>query len=226
MRFRAFATDYDGTLARRGKVAEETVAALATLRDDGVKLVLVTGREMEDLRSVFPQTELFDLIVAENGAVLCRPQSGSQQALAAPPPAIFCTRLRERGVDFATGIVIVATTRPFERETAEALAELGLDLSVIYNKNAVMILPRGVHKGTGLDAALSELGVEWQETMGVGDAENDLDFLSRCGYAVATGNALQVVQDKAQLVADENGAGVREAAALLRRLNGTVPEGE
>lgn len=54
MRYLALACDYDGTLAADGHVQEETVAALERLLASGRKLILVTGRQLEDLLSVFP----------------------------------------------------------------------------------------------------------------------------------------------------------------------------
>jgi HAD superfamily hydrolase (TIGR01484 family) len=73
MRYHALACDYDGTLAHHGRVADETVAALQRLADSGRQLILVTGREVDDLLEAFPQVELFRLVVAENGALLYRP---------------------------------------------------------------------------------------------------------------------------------------------------------
>ena len=68
MYFVALATDYDGTLAEDGLVAEETIAALRSLRQSGHKLILVTGRELLDLWRVFRHLDLFDAAVVENGA--------------------------------------------------------------------------------------------------------------------------------------------------------------
>src|SRR5207253_11138331 len=87
MRFLALATDYDGTLATDGAVDPETVAALRRLAATGRTLILVTGRQLNDLLRVFPEAGLFDAVVAENGAVLYRPGSGELGILAAPPPA-------------------------------------------------------------------------------------------------------------------------------------------
>ena len=42
------ATDYDGTLAHDGAVAETTVEALIDFKRSGRKLILVTGRELPD----------------------------------------------------------------------------------------------------------------------------------------------------------------------------------
>jgi HAD superfamily hydrolase (TIGR01484 family) len=216
MPYRALATDYDGTLADAGKVDAETLAALVHLRRAGWRLVLVTGRELDDLMQVFPHLDLFHRVVAENGALLYRPEERTERRLCEAPPHIFLQRLRERGVDASMGRVIVATRRPFETEVLEVIAELRLDLRVIFNKGAVMALPSGIDKGSGLEAALAELGVGWQETVAVGDAENDLEFVSRCALAVAVANALPVVKERAQYItARERGAGVREAIAHL-----------
>ena len=49
MRYLALASDYDGTLARDGLMEEATVTALTRLRNSGRKLLMVTGRQLEDL---------------------------------------------------------------------------------------------------------------------------------------------------------------------------------
>ena len=94
----ALATDYDETIADEGVVSEATQAALARLKETGRKLILVTGRELADLERVFPGLEIFDKIVAENGAVLYTPASKEQRDLAPSPSAEFVERLQARGV--------------------------------------------------------------------------------------------------------------------------------
>src|SRR5918998_1978953 len=109
MRYRALACDYDGTLAADGRVAPETVAALERLRASGRQLLLVTGRELDDLLAAFPQVSLCDGVVAENGALLYRPARQETTVLSAPPPEAFVHTLRARGVaPLSTGQVIVA----------------------------------------------------------------------------------------------------------------------
>ncbi|MBW4604784.1 MAG: HAD hydrolase family protein [Calothrix sp. FI2-JRJ7] len=44
------ASDYDGTLATDGHVHDATKDALKRLRTSGRKLILVTGRELDDLQ--------------------------------------------------------------------------------------------------------------------------------------------------------------------------------
>ncbi|HEX9508624.1 MAG TPA: HAD-IIB family hydrolase, partial [Myxococcales bacterium] len=160
MRFIAFACDYDETLARLGRVSPEGVLALKRLAASGRKLLLVTGRELDDLLSVFPAADLFDRIVAENGAVLYRPATRERKRLAERPPEQFVDLLGRRGVSpLSVGEIIVATIEPNQEAVLEAIRELGLELQVIFNKGAVMVLPSGVNKGTGLRHALRELGI-------------------------------------------------------------------
>ena len=106
MRYLALACDYDGTLASDGQVSDRTLAALQRFIASGRKLILVTGRELEDLFSVFPHYTIFERVVAENGVLLYHPATGEKKSLASPPPAKFVARLRERGVPISVGDVI------------------------------------------------------------------------------------------------------------------------
>jgi len=209
--WRALATDYDGTIAHDGGVDDLTIEALRRWRRAGLRAILVTGRELSSLFNTFAHPELFDRIVAENGAVLCDPSTGSVQNLSSPPPEVLLERLQASKVPVSVGHSIVATAMPYEEQVRRALHDLMLDWHVIPNKDAVMVLPRGVSKATGLVAALRELDIRLEDTIGVGDAENDLDFLTVCGLSVAVGNALDEVKAAATVtMTGERGDGVRE----------------
>jgi HAD superfamily hydrolase (TIGR01484 family) len=212
MRYLALATDYDGTLASHGTVAPETTQALRRLAATDRKLILVTGRRVDDLIKVFPDVAIFDCVVAENGPLIYRPHSRENRVLSEPPPAEFVEELRRRGVQPLTaGQVFVATEQPNERVVLDVIGELGLDLQVIFNKGSVMVLPASVNKATGLSAALEELALSPKDVVGIGDAENDEAFLAICGCGVAVANALDSLKARADHVTGaENGAGVRE----------------
>lgn len=217
MRYAALATDYDGTLAWDGVVVPETVEALERFRRSGRKLILVTGRELEDLRFVFSRLDLFDRVVAENGAVIYRPSTRETKKLGARPPFSFTNALRERGVrPLALGEVITATSIAHERAVREVIQDARLDLDLILNKGSLMILPAGVDKMTGLLPVLRELNVAAEDTVGVGDAENDRAFLQCCGYSVAVANALPSVKAMATLTTSgDHGAGVVELIGMI-----------
>ena len=211
MRYLALACDYDGTLASDGQVSNGTLAALERLSASGRKLILVTGRELDDLFSVFPQYDIFEWVVAENGVLLYHPSTGEKKFLASPPPAKFVARLRDRGVPISIGDVIVSTYHPHETSVLDTIRELGLELQLIFNKGAVMILPSGTSKATGLAAALKEMGLSPHNVVAVGDAENDHALLASCECSVAVANALPMLQEKADFVTSAaNGAGAAE----------------
>jgi HAD superfamily hydrolase (TIGR01484 family) len=217
MRYLALACDYDGTLARDGRVDAPTLAALERVRASGRKLLLVTGRELDDLMATFPHLELFDMAVVENGALLYTPATKAERLIAEPPSEPFVALLKQRGVaPLSVGRTIVATWRPHETTVLEAIRDLGLELQVIFNKDAVMVLPSGVNKATGLTAALTELGLSHHNVAGVGDAENDHAFLELCECSAAVANALPMLRARADIaLAADHGAGVAELIAEL-----------
>src|SRR5215467_3733725 len=168
MRYVALASDYDGTLAHDGLVSNETLSALKRLRQFGRKLILVTGRLLPDLESVFSDADLFDCIVAENGAILYTPSTREKQVLAPPPKQAFVEELHRRGIQpLEVGDAIVATWRPNETVVLELIRDLGLELDVIFNKDAVMVLPSGINKRSGLQAALDNLRISEHNVVGV-----------------------------------------------------------
>jgi hypothetical protein len=212
MYFVALATDYDGTLAEDGLVAEETIAALRSFRQSGRKLILVTGRELPDLRRVFSHLDLFHGAVVENGAVLVDPAKGEEIPLGEEPPPRFIEELRRRNVaPLSVGRSIVATWEPNEKIVLDTIRDLGLELQIVFNKGAVMVLPAGINKASGLAAALARLQLSPLNVVGIGDAENDHAFLRACGCAVAVANALPMVKADAEIVTSApRGAGVAE----------------
>ncbi len=217
MRYRAVAFDYDGTLAHDSHVAEATLEALRRIKASARKIILVTGRRLSELQEIFPACELFDAIVVENGGTLFLAKTRTETPLAAAPPAQLLEEMTRRGVaSFAVGKVIVATWHPYEETVLQIIRDLGLDLQIIFNKGAVMILPAGVNKASGLAAALLELGLSPHNVVGVGDAENDHAFLKMCEASVAVANALAGLKEQCDWVTGESrGAGVEEMTERL-----------
>lgn len=216
MHYLALATDYDGTIAHDGIVDADTLAALRRVRESGRKLILVTGRELEDLFATFDHINLFDLAVLENGALLYYPSKKEARQIAPPPPEALVERLKATGVPLSAGRSILATVVPHEHTVLAAIHELGLEWHVIFNKGSVMALPSGITKATGLTSALEELGIPAERVVGVGDAENDHAFMRMCGLSVAVANALPAVKETADIVTtDARGFGVTE---LIDRL--------
>lgn len=212
MRYVCLTCDFDGTLARDGAVPSSTLRALEKTRASGRELILATGRQLDDRLAIFPDVSVFDRVVAENGGVLYRPASKEQMVLAEAPPKKFVEELSRRGVQpLSVGRCVVATWHPNETIVLDVIREMNLELQIIFNKNAVMVLPSGVNKKTGLQAALNELQLSYHNVVGVGDAENDHAFMSACECCVAVSNALPGLKERADWVTtNSHGGGVEE----------------
>ena len=135
MRYFALAVDYDGTLAADGAVSEATIACLERFRLSGRKVLLVTGRELDDLLHIFPGVTVCDAVVAENGAVGYEPSTREQELLAEPASDTFVEALKERSVEpLAKGKSIVATTEAHKTTVLDTIQALGLELQVIQQR--------------------------------------------------------------------------------------------
>lgn len=201
MNVHAFATDYDGTIADANRVAEPTARALERVRATGRKLLLVTGRMLADLRLVCPDLDrMFDAVVAENGALVYFPDRRELRTLGDPPEPALTDALRRRGVPFDLGAAILATHAQFAEPALAAIQETGVNRTPIFNKGALMLLPGGVTKGTGLAVALAALEISPHNMVGIGDAENDHAFLALSECAVAVADAVPALRERADYV--------------------------
>jgi hydroxymethylpyrimidine pyrophosphatase-like HAD family hydrolase len=206
MRFRVLACDYDRTIAVDALLPEPTRRSLREVAASGRRLLLVTGRTMEELLSVFGELTLFDRVVIENGAVVHDPATGKDRLLGPPvSPELVDALERRRLEPLVVGKVICSTPRVHENEVLSALADLRLDLKVSFNRDSMMVLPAGVSKATGFAEALSEVGEPAEAAVAVGDGENDLPFLAAAGVSVAVENAVPALKQAADITLDEPG---------------------
>ena len=210
--FQVAAVDLDGTLTSRGRVSVEAVDAIDQIRRNGLRVVLVTGRIGAELAAEFPHiADHVDALVLENGAVVV---DGRIHRLAAPVDLILDDALAERGVPFRRGEVLLAIDAEYVATVVEVIGMLGLDAQIVRNRAALMVLPAGVTKGTGLGAVLTEMNLSPHNTVAVGDAENDLSLFGMAEIGAAVSNAVPSVREHADLVLDkENGAGVADLLA-------------
>ena len=221
MRFMALACDYDGTLASNSRVAATTLAALERARAAGVHLLLVTGRAFFELTRVCDRLDLFDAVVAENGGVLYFPGEGRISDLAIEPPDRLLAELGRRGIPYHAGRVVIGTLRDHEADVRAALAVTGMSLALVPNRDSLMLLPQGVHKGSGVRHVIRMLGLSARDVLALGDAENDADLFDACGFSGCPGNAVEVMKTRVDWVfAGENGTAI--AGALARVADGDL----
>jgi hydroxymethylpyrimidine pyrophosphatase-like HAD family hydrolase len=211
MHRRILAFDFDGTLAADGSVPPALQKALASVRAAGFTLFLVTGRRHGSVELGLVG-DLFDGIVWENGAVLCH--SGAREVFLpfGHLDAGLAEALKVAGVPVERGSAILSTWRPHEEAVWRVLSAWGGDPVVVHNKDALMILPPGASKGSGLERLLGICGLSRRNLVSFGDAENDLPLLRLGELGVAVADAVPALQAVADLVTTQPGPdGVLEA---------------
>jgi hydroxymethylpyrimidine pyrophosphatase-like HAD family hydrolase len=210
--------DLDGTLAEDGVVAAPTWDALRAARDQGMTLMLATGRTLHSFTPDGPFAELFQAIVAEDGAVVYFPRQDAVHLPFGQLPLELRERIIALHLPLEYGMAIVATHTPHDGPILDLLRGFGGGATIEYNRGAVMVLPPGATKGTGLAFALNELGLSPRNVVACGDAENDRSLLAPAELGVAVSNATDELKQIADLTLREpDGAGI---ARLIRDLTG------
>jgi hydroxymethylpyrimidine pyrophosphatase-like HAD family hydrolase len=198
--FKALACDFDGTLALEDRVDPGVKAALEQARAADVRLILVTGRTFFELTRVCDCLGLFDAVVAENGAVIYYPGSAMIQDLGPAVPLRLLAELDRRGLYYQVGRVIVGTARGDEAAVRESLAAAAVIRDLVANRAALMLLPPGVSKGSGVEQVLRFLELSPHDVLALGDAENDLALFDACGFSACPGNSVAPVRERADWV--------------------------
>lgn len=199
MKFGVLALDYDGTIARDGKLDSDVRAAIGEVRSRGIAVVLVTGRVLSDLRSVAGDLDFVDAVVAENGAVLAF-TNGNSRLVGKPAPPIFVEELRRCGIAFSAGQCVVETDAAAAPQILEVIRNLELPLVLLFNRDRLMVLPQAISKGIGLREVLTMLRLSTHNAIAIGDAENDHDLLAVCEFGVAVGWGSKALQANADEV--------------------------
>lgn len=221
---RVIACDFDGTGASDGRLAPEVADVLHAARNAGVTTLLATGRVLDDLRAALVDFSAFDAVVAENGAIVWFPASGHTIQLGPTPPASFLDRLRSAGIPFHAGAVVIGTWDNHAAEVLRAIREAGADLQLVFNRAALMLLPSGVNKATGVQRALDELGCSARNMIAFGDAENDLPLFSLSEVAVvARGAASPIVAAADDRLTQPGPAGVAYYVQRLLAADAQAP---
>ena len=114
---RAVAIDFDGTLAD-GQVTPGTLAALAEARARLIRVILVTGWIMGELRAVFPAAGITSTRSSRRTAP-CWPPRPASALLAAPVGRAVSAGLAARDVAHRSGQVLVACAAADEPAASE-----------------------------------------------------------------------------------------------------------
>jgi hydroxymethylpyrimidine pyrophosphatase-like HAD family hydrolase len=205
MKFSVLALDFDGTIARAEALDGDVRQAIAGLRGLGIVVILVTGRILDDLRRVTGGLHFVDAVVAENGAVVEFPASGYTTRNGTPPHPKFLEALRQVGIRFEAGTVVVEADAADAHGILTIIRRLELPLAIAFNRGRLMVLPQTISKATGLRQALAILRLSPRNAVGIGDAENDHELLQVCEIGVAVGWGSDVLKAMADYVLPGDG---------------------
>lgn len=214
MKFCVLALDYDGTTGSDAGLNFRVREAVEEAGARGIVSVLVTGRRLAELRRVAGNLDLFDAVVAENGAVLAFP-NGQTRLLGQAPPLRFYEELQRCGISFAPGECVVEADAGSAPQILAAIRRLELPLVLLFNRDRLMVLPQSISKATGLHAALSSLRVSARNAIAIGDAENDHELLAACELGVAVSWGSTALQQSAEEVLA--GEGPNAVADYIRK---------
>ncbi len=223
MRLSAIALDYDGTIARNDVLDPAVREAIAVAREEGITVLVVTGRILDELRRVAGDLHFIDGVVAENGAVVHFPHSEHTSAIAPLLPPAFIDELRRRQIAHRAGQCLVDAASSDAPGLLDVIRSLELPLVLVFNAGRVMVLSQGVSKATGLRTMLDTLRISPHNLVAVGDAENDHTLLQYAGLGAAVSWGSPALCVAADVVID--GSGPPDVASYIRTLAqiGRVP---
>ena len=71
---------------------------------------------------------------------------------------------------------------------------------MVHDKVIVELVPKGFHKGTGIEKICEYLGMDISDTYAIGDSVNDLGMLRAAGTGIVMGNGVDAAKAAADYV--------------------------
>ncbi len=213
---KALALDVDGTITdnkRRGCIS--AIDTIYKVESIGIPVIIATGNIICFTKALSTFLATSGGLVAENGGVIESNGLGKvlgnfeicedayhQLKSKLPVEKVQNSHLR---------VSEIAITRKFPVETVKDILE-DFNVEIYDSKFAIHITDPSVNKGTSVKEVASDIGVKPSEILGIGDSENDIEFLSEVGIKIAVSNADQKLKDIADYVTQKtHGNGVKEA---------------
>lgn len=227
-KIKLIALDMDGTLLNnKGEIPEENKQAIKEAQEQGIHVVLSTGRSLANCREHAESLLLKTFLVTVNGSEIWDTQGNlidrnlvdvehiqwlwelSQQHKA-KIWANSCGKLWDNKMpeEIAT---LEWLKFGFHIEDQELRAKI---LNELQEKNIfevtnsspvnIEVNALGVNKARGLKTVCEKLQLDMSEVMAVGDSLNDMSMVTEAGWGVAMGNAQEVLKEAADAVTKTN----------------------
>ncbi|MEM0160400.1 MAG: HAD family hydrolase [Thermoplasmata archaeon] len=203
--------DYDRTVTDSSlNFDKRIVAPITKLRESGVKVALVTGREWDSISSL---KDWFDAIAFENGALVYA--KNKKYKYYAEKNDEIKELLIGQGIKYTAGEVIFSISlQDFNRH--RQLFEKFNNVEYIKNIGSVMILPNGINKGSAVQKILKLLNIQENYSLAIGDGENDVEMFNAVRYRVSIENSVKELKDISDLcIHKEASEGVLEFLNII-----------
>lgn len=186
---RAILSDLDRTLTGADLVPDEAaIERIRALRARGIRVIVVTGRRLDDLLATVIPREL-DALVAENGAIVMSADTTHLKVDGVPWTRRARAALGGLASSFQWGRVVGSGPRKLADDARAALARHNVTAEFSFNAEELMLLPPGVDKAAGATQALALFDLKPEDAWSIGDGENDVPLLSLTPTSAAPANA-------------------------------------
>ena len=220
------AVDIDGTITLNGwgSIHLEALKKLRALKDDGHKIILVTGRSSIEgyLLSIFGG--LTHLAVGENGGCITHGDTMKHKIIGSKAECIQALAFLQNRVDgdikekpVFPRMTEVVLERTFDINKAQKLLDdEGLDVGLFDSGYAFHINSKGVNKGTGFLEALKMIDGNASDAIAIGDSETDVPLFNVISNNIAVKNSIDDLKKIAKIITTkESGDGVLEGLDMI-----------
>ena len=227
-RFKLLALDMDGTLLDgQDEISEVNRQAIAKAREQGVHIVLSTGRSIATCRPYAESLQLNSYLVTVNGSEVWDDAGNLLERH--PLHLEDVEKMRELSRRYQTRFWAVTSERVWRNQLPTDLSssqwlKFGFDFDddgvrtdvleqlsenprlEITNSSPMNMEVNavGVHKARGLETVCRRLGLSMDQVMAMGDSLNDIRMIKEAGLGIAMGNAQDVVKEAADWVTGTN----------------------
>ncbi|UZE92163.1 MAG: phosphoglycolate phosphatase [Methanosarcinales archaeon] len=217
---KALAIDIDGTITDDKR--RINCRAIEVIRSLKVPVILATGNTVCFALTTAKLIGTDGIVIAENGGVVKVGYDAKECVLCDGTECEKAFELLSKHFDLEKldaeyRKTDVALRRNFDLSMArEMSSKSGLNVDLVDSGFAVHIKNKHINKGIGLKKVAELLGLSTQDTVAIGDSENDIEMFNVAGFKVAVGNADPRLKQMASLVTKgKYGAGVAEAIETI-----------
>ncbi|MED3653636.1 Cof-type HAD-IIB family hydrolase [Heyndrickxia sporothermodurans] len=226
---RLIALDMDGTLLNsKEEISEENKRVIARAKENGIHIVLSTGRNFATVHEFAEDLELNSFLVTVNGGEIWD-SSGKlleRNLLQVEQIKMMWDLKNLHNTKFWAITVDKVFRDEFPDENTFADYEwlkFGFDVEDDNARKIIMeeleknklqvtnssptnleVNPYGISKAKALEKVCERIGITMENVMAMGDSMNDIAMIKSAGIGIAMGNAQAIVKEAADWITDTN----------------------